>query len=423
MGSNSDKRRLRETVAESPPFCLLTRELIDELFSRMEVRDFAAGDFLIQQGVVADGLMVLVDGRVEVRVTDHQGVTHSIAELGSGDVIGEMALLTKEPRSADVIASTAVQALYLSSDHFNQLATSHPEVTVVLTEILAERLGTGGQDSLGGKIIEGYRILRCLGRGGMAVVYETLDEAADGERVALKMMNHRLLFHAGAAARFQREADILMRLNHKNITRVTRCFSAFRTSFLAMEFCDGRGLIDFIESHGAQPESAVRAFLGQLSGALGYLHDEKLIHRDLKPGNVLLTKRGEIKLADFGLARRWTASPTSVSLTTTGTVVGTPLYMAPEQILGNEATPNCDVYAFGCVGLELLLGRVPFQASDLPGLIDEKRTFQLPAAKDIGTGISDELHAVLAGCLAQKSEERTFDRELISSWAAPFGAS
>jgi len=410
----------RETLAASPPFAMLTRELIDELYGRMQSREVEDGTRLIEQGAAADGLLVLLDGEARVEVTDHLGKRHAIAELGPGSVLGEMALLTREPRSADVITSRRGRVLHLSAEDFERLAADHPEVTVVLTEILAERLGGARRDSLGGKRIEDYRVLRCLGRGGMAVVYETLDESRGGERVALKMMKHRLLFHPGAQARFQREADLLMGLEHPNITRVTRCFSAFRTSFLVMEYCDGAGLGDIARASGPLPEDSVRCLLGQLAGALEYLHEKGVVHRDLKPGNVLTTSRGEVKLADFGLARPWAPSTISTSLTTEGAVVGTPLYMPTEQLLGIDVGPEADVYAFGCVALELLLGRPPFSSENISSLIDEKRHFSLPPASEIGGGISEEMHGLLTRCLALDPGKRELDTSLVTPWSAPF---
>ncbi|MEZ6017078.1 MAG: protein kinase [Planctomycetota bacterium] len=447
MPPPDDSASLRRSLGEIPPFTLLTREVIDDLFARMTLQEHPEGAYLIRQGAPADGLIVIARGSAEVRVTDHRGVQVTIDTMERAGVAGEMALLTHEPRTADVVATTPVQVLHLSAADFDEIAARHAELAVVLTEIMADRLGGKRQDMLGGKRVEGYRVLRCLGRGGMAVVYkaiaetqaETREEAAEvanGEAagaarvraadegvVALKMMNHRLLFHPGAKARFQREADILMSLSHENITRVARCFSAYRTSFLVMEYCDGAALSEYIPERGPIPEAEVRALIGQLSRALRYLHGQGIVHRDLKPSNILLTLHGDIKLTDFGLARQWAAGAVNAGLTTTGAVIGTPFYMPPEQMLGEEIGYSSDLYALGCVALEMLLGRVPFRSRDLGSLIDEKQHFEVPHENDAGVAFSPELRAVLERCMDQDPSAPSLQLEALSDWARPFGVS
>ena len=138
-------------------------------------------------------------------------------------------------------------ALRLPAESFHDLAYRYPEVSVVLTELVADRLGEGTSDGVRGKRLDRYRIVMTIARGGMGVVYEATDEEDDGHPVALKMMSHRLLYKPGAAQRFQREAHVLLGLDHRNVARVLREFEAYKTYFIAMRLCRGSDLGHWIE--------------------------------------------------------------------------------------------------------------------------------------------------------------------------------
>ena len=193
--------------------------------------------------------MVIADGEVEVSV-EERGSVHVLKRAHTGEVLGEMALLTNEPRSATVVAVGPVRAWVLPADRFNELAAGHPKISLLLTLLLSSRLGRAQHDALTGKIFHGYRIRRRLGRGGMSVVYEA-DDADSGRRVALKMMSHRLLFDPKAHERFQLEADIVQSFDHINIAKTYGRFEAFRTSFIVMEYCEGISICDALKSPSA----------------------------------------------------------------------------------------------------------------------------------------------------------------------------
>src|SRR6185436_2036955 len=158
-------------------------------------------------------LWVIASGSAVVRLHRRGGVTRDLARVGPGDVVGEMALITGAPRNADVVAITPGTALVLSRSAFELVASVHTEVIDILTELTAARLGRAVDDGLGDKVLEGYRILRPVGRGATAVVYEA-EQLASHRRTALKMMSHRLSRDLGAMEWFEREAKVLEEVAH-----------------------------------------------------------------------------------------------------------------------------------------------------------------------------------------------------------------
>jgi CRP-like cAMP-binding protein len=403
------------------PFSGLKADTLAELLSAMQYHESEADEYLIRQGDPAEFLLLVLSGHACASVRGAPSDRPPVGEFGPGDIVGEMSLVTNEPRTADVVARTAVRFLKLSASDFHVLASRHPDLPLVLTEVVTERLGHAKYDGLGGKDVHGYRIVQCVGRGGMGVVYEARHVETD-RRVALKMMNHRLIYQLSALRRFQREAAILETLDHPSIARLYECFSAYRTEFLAMEFCEGTTLSRVIAARGPLSEDLVRRMLGQLAGALSYVHGRGIVHRDLKPSNIVITGHGAIKLLDFGIVTieansdlwgTWKTSSRPVGM------IGTPRYMAPEQFSQRVADRRADFYGLSCVAFEALSGRSVVDATDVFEIVRELARFELPPRADIGRGISEEMHAVLAAGLQQDPDKRSLDLDRLASWAGP----
>ena len=407
---------------KSSPLSVLGPATLGELFAAMEPREFAPGEYLMRQGDPADCLFLVLNGSAWAHVRDAPSGRPPVGVFGPGDVVGEISLVTDEPRTAEVVAQTSVLALRLSSTDFHTIAQHHPDVRVVLTDVVASRLGQTRYDGLGGKDIHGYRIVQCIGRGGMGVVYEA-KESATGKTVALKMMNHRLVYQPRAVRRFKREADILKTLHHPALARLYECFSAYKTEFLAMEFCNGSTLGEVIATRGPLGEDSVRALLGQLAVALRYIHERGVVHRDLKPSNIIISQDGRIKLLDFGIgtfdheSELWRDH--SSGSTRSSEVLGTPRYMAPEQFSNGNVDHRSDFYGLACVAFEALTGRTVVKASDILGIVLEQERFVLPARRRIGKGVSAEMHDLLRHGLKHNPEERRVDLDLLATWAGP----
>jgi CRP-like cAMP-binding protein len=399
-------------LADCDPFSGLPEAVVALIEAHMTEREFAAGERLIRQGERGGSLMVLTHGIVEVCVDDADGTRHFIQRVGPGQVLGEMSLLTEEPRSAHAIATEPVQALVLAAETFHALAAEHPEISIALTQLLALRLGQRGHDALAGKVFEGYRIRQRLGRGGMAVVYEA-EELESRRRVALKMMSHRLVYDRGALALFQREADLIERLEHPCIARMFGRFAAFHTFFIAMEYCDGSTLASVLEDGGPLTEREFRRIMGQLASAIDCAHAAGVVHRDIKPANVMLREDGRVVLMDFGLAKPVLDDEPGEG----GLVVGTPRYMAPEQMAGRAVDVRADYFALAAVAWEMLTGRPLFEEKRGSWLRKLRKSWQPPDVRTTVPGLPDDLYGFLNTGLAVDPNERRLNLAEIARWA------
>lgn len=414
-------RRQEELIrflAETHPFSELPQDLLEQLAQVAEERDFEKGEFLIEQGGAPDSLMIILDGIAMVAVNEADGGQRELARVGSHSVLGEMGLITREERSANVIAMTDCRAAVISYETYQNLAGRFPSLNLLISELIAQRIGMVTLDVMYGKSIGGYLFKQRLGRGSMGIVYLAEDQQ-DSRQVAVKMLRHDLVYDRQASKRFRREAQLVRQLKHANIIQVEREFAAFNTLFLAMEFCPGIDLAQAIKHYAPFPREVVRQIVGQLASALKHAHDRKIIHRDLKPANVMLTTAGEVKLADFGLAR----SVESLTLTREGQMLGTPRYMPGELLAGGDADERADLYALGIITWEMLTGTTPFQAKDMIELIRQQMTWQLPPQVELLGDDGDDLYRVLAETTSQKVEERTLDLGSLIPWAAPVDAS
>lgn len=400
-----------EALARCRTFGNVSPEVRKAVADALVEVSLGAGEPLIEQGVPGRGLWILAAGRVEVHVHDDHQQTIFINAVGPGEVLGEMSLLTHQPATASVIAERPTVAYLLDAATFHRLASEHAELCVVLTNLVATRLGGSQIDVLAGKTLDRYRIQRRLGRGGMSIVYDAvcLD---DGQRVALKMMSHRLVYDELACEMFHREADLIAGFDHPNIVRLVGRFEAFHTHFIAMEFCDGEDLRSLLHRCGPVPADQVRPIAGQLAQALRYSHDAGVIHRDVKPSNVILRDDGRVMLMDFGLAK-----PRFETGATPKMAMGTPRYMPVEQLHGGSLDRTADYFSFGCVVFELLLHEPLITAESPHQLVELHESWSLPRILERCRDVDRDLQAVLAGCLSSKADERSLDFSLLDHWA------
>lgn len=394
-------------LSRCPSFSSMEPSVLAVVEDGMHEERFTAGDLLWRQGDPGDSLLVLQEGEVEISTRDDNGTSHYICRATGPQVLGEMSLLTDDVRTADVRAVTDVQAMSLPAATFHALTKRFPQISVVLTHLIARRLGGFGRDVLAGKTLGGCRIKRRLGRGGMSVVYQA-EDVETGQNVALKMMSHRLVYDDDAYARFQREANLIESMSHPNIVRMYRRFAAFHTYFIVMEYCNGETLENIMAARGPLPESDVRKIVGQLASALVYAHDRGVVHRDVKPSNVMLGSDGQVKLMDFGLA-----VPLDVLSSEGNAVAGTILYMAPEQLLGGDVGPAADYFALGCVAYQLLSGKHLIPPTNAVEIAHRYESWEVPEMSELCPGLSPELCTMLEECLQPDPNRRRPDLRVL----------
>jgi serine/threonine protein kinase len=210
-----------------------------------------------------------------------------------------------------------------------------------------------------------YFIESILGQGGMATVYLARDLNLD-THVALKILNTEYAVQPNIRKRFIAEARSMFRMSHENIVRVYALVETEEAVAIAMEYIEGQTLRQCMLNEGRLPDDKIRAFLRQILGALRYVHSQQLVHRDIKPGNFMVDKQGNIKLMDFGIAKSLDARSADYTETGSGVQMGTPMYMSPEQITSSHAvTAQSDLYSLGVVLWELASGQRPYDSKSL----------------------------------------------------------
>ncbi len=241
-----------------------------------------------------------------------------------------------------------------------------------------------------------YRIERLLGHGGMASVYLARDRELD-RPVALKLLAEHLVGDETFRERFVREARLAARLSHANVVQVYDVGEEDDRPFIVMEFVPGATLAAVLAQRGKLPVDEAVEIARQAALGLQSAHAAGLIHRDIKPQNLLVRDDGVVKIADFGIARAAEAS----RMTQLGTVLGTAAYLAPEQALGKEVTSAADIYSLGAVVYELVTGRTPFEFATLAELAEKQRRGVVTPARDLEPSVPQELEALVMRCLAR----------------------
>ncbi|HEW2809955.1 TPA: Stk1 family PASTA domain-containing Ser/Thr kinase [Streptococcus pneumoniae] len=254
-----------------------------------------------------------------------------------------------------------------------------------------------------GKIFAGrYRIVKQIGRGGMADVYLAKDLILDGEEVAVKVLRTNYQTDPIAVARFQREARAMADLDHPHIVRITDIGEEDGQQYLAMEYVAGLGLKRYIKEHyPLSNEEAVR-IMGQILLAMRLAHTRGIVHRDLKPQNILLTPDGTAKVTDFGIAVAFAET----SLTQTNSMLGSVHYLSPEQARGSKATVQSDIYAMGIIFYEMLTGHIPYDGDSAVTIALQHFQKPLPSVIAENPSVPQALENVIIKATAKKLTNR-----------------
>lgn len=365
-----------------PLFASMSQRAAEHLRAAMQPVHYVAGDVLMRQGEAGDHMLVLEQGCVRVEIRDEAGVVAFERELEPPALIGEMALVTAEPRTATVTAVTAVNGLRMDKPALEELCVKYPKVAVFLTRLVGDRL----LETRGIRKVGKYQVVGRLGSGGVATVFEALHPAL-GRSVALKMLSHSLVFDPSFAKHFAREGRLVAQLEHDNIVRVLDSEQAYGTHFIVMEKLTGDLFEDIIKRGERLEWGQIRRVLIDLLRALQYSHEQGLVHRDVKPSNVFMTGDKRVKLLDFGIAIEVAASADGDD----GKIIGTPYYMAPEQISGQQLDARCDVYALGILTYELCTLHLPYTGATaeevlqghLTGTVPDPRLLEPATPEDI----------------------------------------
>lgn len=262
--------------------------------------------------------------------------------------------------------------------------------------------------------IGSYEILGIAGRGAMGEVYEATDRSL-GRKVALKVLSERHLKSEEFSARFAREGRALASLNHPNVLQVYDCGEVQGRPFLAMEFLHGDDVGALIKRVGPlRPEDAAEV-VRQAAIGLSQTEEVGVVHRDVKPSNLVVTKKGRVIVTDFGLSK---CANDTHAITKAGLFVGTPDYLAPEQALGHGVTVSADIYALGCTLFHMCVGHPPFRdaGTDDPYTLVVRRHLKAPRPKlsEEVPGVDDELSRLCRRMMSRRVEVRPSYEELVS---------
>ena len=248
-----------------------------------------------------------------------------------------------------------------------------------------------------------YQLRDRLGFGGMSTVHLAFDKRLE-RRVAVKLLAEHLAEDPTFVSRFQREAQAAARLIHPNIVQVFDSGQDDRTGqyFIVMEYIEGQSCAEILRDDGWIEVDEAVAIIEQACEGLHYAHRHGVVHRDVKPGNLLRSRDGEVKLADFGIAKATEQS----SITQVGSVLGTAAYLAPEQARGEEAGPRADLYALGVVTYQLISGRLPYEAASLTELALKQQQEEPAMLDTLVAAVTPELAEAVALALALDPRER-----------------
>jgi serine/threonine protein kinase/Tol biopolymer transport system component len=321
---------------------------------------------------------------------------------------GDVSFLDRLP-----LAAKAVLADSRTSPPTAGLNQSHPVLE------LGHRSGSAQEptQSFVGQKLGSYQVLSKIGEGGMGEVYRAKDTKLRRD-VAVKVLPRAFARDPERLARFEREAQILASLNHKNIAAIYGLEESNGVHFLVLELVEGETFAERIERHGPLPLEKALVLSQQVAEALEYAHKKAITHRDIKPANLKVTPDGEVKVLDFGLAKIFEGDQAGLDLsklpalgpapTLDGQIVGTPAYMSPEQVRGQQVDKQSDIWAFGCVLYALLTGKQAFRGETIPDTISKVLDGE-PDRKALPPSTPSNVHSLLRRCLQKDANRRLHD--------------
>ena len=368
-----------EFLLDSPVLHFIPLEAKYPLLDRMTPIYLKAGERFISQGDEGRTFYVIQQGSCVVNVEKNE-TKYPVSRLRSGDVVGEIALLTGEPRTANVDAETDMVLWGLTREQFDSLCIEYPDLLDFLTELVTHRFST--EKVTADRTIGKYLINEVIGHGGWSIVYRGTHTGLNMP-VAIKMLKHDMAMNPEFVARFQKEAKIVALLNHRNIVKVYDIEEVFRTIFIIMEYLEGLSLDYVLKKMPRLSLSKTLDILLQVCKGLSCAHDQGIVHRDIKPANVFIQADGQAKIVDFGLS----CTRGTIDFSLPGTVY----YMSPEQIEGESVDQRSDIYSLGIMAYEMLTGQRPYLEEDPAKLMELHLKEDVPDPRTLAPDLPDEL--------------------------------
>ncbi len=382
--------KLRKEIREG-----LSEEALKTLFASMEKTRFKPGERLITRGDKGDKLFIIQEGTCSV-IIEKDGKALQIVSLKPGDLAGEMALITGEPRTAHVDAETDVVVLEISREKFDAVCDDQPAMHEVLSKIIQENIYSS--IFMEQREVGKYTIQELLGKGNFSSVYKGVYRHIDMP-VAVKMLGHEIAMNPAFIDKFKEDAVKIVQLNHDNIVTVFDIVGLYRTIFIFREYLEGEPLHKILDKTPQQPLNRVIEFLLQICSGLAHSHKHGLIHQGIKPTNIFILPNDQVKLIDFGLAFPSGAMDASLGETVQ--------YMAPEQIEGGRPDERTDIYSLGITAFEMITGQRPFQDDDINKSLEMHATQEIPDPSSLRPDLPDALCRVVIQA-SQKSPDKRY---------------
>jgi len=364
------------------------------LFKGMSYKHIKAGERFITQGASEGAAYIIHRGSCLV-IVEKDGQLHPVGHRGEGDIVGMMAILTGEHRSAHVEAETEMDVWVLDKARFNEISRNDSELLSFLTELIADRFDS--RRPIADRTIGKYEATDIIGRGGYSIVYKGL-HADLNMPVAIKMMRHDLFMNSDFLTSFRNEGKIIASLRHDNIIRVYDIEERFRTVFIIMEYLEGQSLCELLKRLKKIPPMLTANFLVQICSGLDYAHRKGIIHRDINTANIFIQSNDRVKIFDFGIA-----CPAGTEDYLHG---GALPYMAPELLEGEPADERSDIYALGITAYEILTGQRPYPEESAGALIKMHINADIPDPGERVTELPERLRRFILKACHRDPDER-----------------
>jgi serine/threonine protein kinase len=394
------------TSGAKPPVFDVWASLSDEeatvLRTRLTDERRPAGEVFIHEGAIDECVYLIREGEVEVRRRDQ-----TLAHLGVGDIVGEMALLNRQPRNADVVAVTDCRLSRLTAADFFDLCQHLPALKIILTRLVAHRLSWSSSDVLT-RTIGSYVVVGQLGAGNMGWVFRAVRGQTE---FALKMLPHPLVQRPFFLERFRQEANWLQQLHHENIVQLQEVVELYGTIFLALEYVRGGNAREWMIQRGRLEPQDVRTVTRSVVRALQAAHARGVVHCDVKSSNIMIDADGQVKLVDFGIASSL-SDPASLEFAIT------PGYAAPERFATARGSPEADFYSLGVAAYEMLTGQLPFVAETVSDwAVAHREQVQVPVREREPNGPLDLAEFIEAALTKDPAQRRVALQPCLQRWA------